>query len=163
SKSILPSFVYDKRNLLIDGLSVRLTGNYNYQKAGSVDTTAYKYSWTGERRWMKDLRGQSNACGEASYGLWEYANTNESARANTSYRVNCNHSMSVTSVLSNYTRKPAMQRAASALLPDLPTAAASLSRTRLTNTLGLEYRYTFRRKCNTNPFANHYPNSASGP
>ena len=163
SKSILPSFVYDKRNLLIDGLSVRLTGNYNYQKAGSVDTTAYKYSWTGERRLMKDLRGQSNAFGEASYGLSEYANTNESATANISYRINSDHSISVNNVLSNYTRKPDMQRVADALFPDLPTAADSMSRTSFKNTLGLEYRYTFRKKWNTNLFAKHYSNSASGP
>src|SRR5690606_20231004 len=130
---ILPSFVYDKRNLLIDGLSVRLTGNYNYQKAGSVDTTAYKYSWTGEKRLMKDLRGQSNAFGEASYGLSEYANSNESATANVSYRINSDHSISVNNVLSNYTRKPDMQRVADALFPDLPTAADSMSRTSFKN------------------------------
>lgn len=163
SKSILPSFVYDKRNLIVDGLSVRVTGNYNYQKAGSVDTTAYKYSWTGERRLMQDLRGQSNAFGEASYGLAEYSNSNESATVNIGYRVNENHSVSVNDVMSNYTRKPDMQRVADALFPDLPTAADSMSRTSFKNTLGLEYRYTFQKKWNTNVFAKHYTNRASGP
>lgn len=163
SKSILPSFVYDKRNLIVDGLSVRVTGNYNYQKAGSVDTTAYKYSWTGERRLMKDLRGQSNAFGEASYGLAEYSNSNESATVNIGYRINENHSVSVNDVMSNYTRKPDMQRVADALFPDLPTVADSMSRTSFKNTLGLEYRYTFQRKWNTNAFAKHYTNRASGP
>jgi outer membrane cobalamin receptor len=163
SRSILPSFVYDKRDLIVDGLSVRLTGNYNYQKAGSVDTTSYKYSWTGQRRLMKDLRGQSNAFGEASYGLAEYANSNESATLNIGYRINASHSISINDVVSNYTRKPDMQRVADVLFPDLPTAADSMSRTSFKNTFGLEYRYTFRKKWNTNVFAKHYTNRASGP
>lgn len=163
SKSFLPSFVYDKRNLIVEGLSVRVTGNYNYQKAGSVDTTAYKYSWTGERRLMKDLRGQSNAFGEASYGLSEYSNSNQSGTVNIGYRINTDHSIAVNNVLSNYTRKPDMQRVADALYPSLPTAADSMKRTSFKNTLGLEYRYTYQRKWNTNVFAKHYTNRASGP
>ena len=163
SKSFLPSFVYDKRNLIVEGLSVRVTGNYNYQKAGSVDTTAYKYSWTGERRLMKDLRGQSNAFGEASYGLSEYSNRNQSGTVNIGYRINTDHSIAFNNVMSNYTRKPDMQRVADALFPDLPTAADSMSRTSFKNTLGLEYRYTYQRKWNTNIFAKHYTNRASGP
>ena len=163
SKSILPSFVYDKRNLIVDGLSVRVTGNYNYQKAGSVDTTAYKYSWTGERRLMKDLRGQSNAFGEASYGLSEYANSNESGTVNIGYRINPNHSISFNDVVSNYTRKPDLKQVADALFPALPTAADSMSRSSFKNTMGLEYRYSFRKRWITNVFGKHYTNRASGP
>ena len=163
SKSFLPSFVYDKRNLIVEGLSVRVTGNYNYQKAGSVDTTDFKYSWTGDRRLMKDLRGQSNAFGEASYGLSEYSNSNQSGTVNIGYRINTGHSLAFNNVLSNYTRKPDMQRVADALFPSLPTAADSMSRTSFKNTLGLEYRYTYQRKWNTNIFAKHYTNRASGP
>lgn len=163
SKSILPSFTYDKRNLFVDGLSVRVNANYNYQQSGSVDTTAYKYSWTGERRIMKDLRGQSNAFGEASYGMAEYSNSNQSATINIGYKINTSHSISLNDVVGNYSRKPDIKSIADALYPDLPTAADSMTRTSVKNTFGLEYRYTFRKKRNTNVFAKHYINKASGP
>ncbi|WP_353196632.1 TonB-dependent receptor plug domain-containing protein [Parapedobacter defluvii] len=163
SRSVLPSFVYDKRNLIVDGLSVRVTGNYNYEKAGSVDTTSYKYSWSGDRRLIKDLRGLSNSYGEASFGLSEYASSNESGTVNIGYRINQSHSIAVNNVLTHYLRKPDIASIAQTIYPDLPTAADSMTRTSFKNTLGLEYRYTFKRKWNTNVFAKHYLNKASGP
>lgn len=163
SSSILPSFVYQKRDLLIEGLSLRLTGNYNYEKSGSVDTSAYKYSWTGDRRKMEDLRGLGNAFGEASYGLAEYSNSNQSATLNLGYQINPSHSVSINDVLTNYVRKPDLQRVADALFPDLPTAADSMNRNSFKNTFGLEYRFNFRKKWVTNIFAKHYSNRSTGP
>ena len=142
SRSVLPSLVYDKRNLIVEGLSVRVTGNYNYEKAGTVDTSSYKYSWSGDRRPIKDLRGLSNSHGEASFGLSEYSNSNESGTVNIGYRINESHSVAVNNVVTHYARKPDMKSIADALFPGLPTAADSMTRTSLKNTFGLQYRYT---------------------
>lgn len=163
SRSVLPSLVYDKRNLIVEGLSVRLTGNYNYEKAGSVDTSSYKYSWSGDRRPIKDLRGLSNSYGEASFGLSEYSNSNESGTINIGYRINESHSVAVNDVLTHYARKPDMESIAQALFPGFPTASDSMTRTSLKNTFGVQYRYTYQGKWNTNIFAKHYLNRASGP
>lgn len=163
SKSVLPSFVYDKRNLIVDGLSVRVTGNYNYEKAGSVDTSLYRYSWTGERMKLEDLRGQSNSFGEASYGLAEFSNTNASATANIGYRASPSHSIAFNNVVTDFVRRPDLVSIEATLFPDLPTAADSMSRRSVSNVMGLEYRYTWEKKWNTNLFAKHYLNSVWGP
>jgi outer membrane receptor protein involved in Fe transport len=163
SKSILPSFVYDKRNLIVDGLSVRITGNYNYQKSGTVDTSSYKYSWTGDRTKIQDLRGQTNSFGEANYGLSEYSNRNQSGTVNIGYKINENHSFSFNDALSNYIRKPDLKNIAETKFPDLPNEADSMDRASVKNTMGIEYRYTYHKKWNTNIFAKHYLNKANGP
>lgn len=163
SKSILPSFTYDKRDLFIEGLSVRLNANYNYEKAGTVDTSSYKYSWTQERMAKEDLRGVGNTYGEASFGLTEHSNSNQSATLNIGYRINQNHSIAINDVITGYTRRPDVKEIALNLFPDLPTASDSMSRTSFKNTLGFEYRYTYKRKWNTNILAKHYTNHASGP
>ncbi|WP_254528988.1 MULTISPECIES: TonB-dependent receptor plug domain-containing protein [unclassified Sphingobacterium] len=163
SKSILPSFVYDKRNLLIEGLSVRATGNYNYEKAGSIDTSAYKYSWDGSKKKMADLRGVNAAYGEASLGMAEYSNSNQSASLGIGYRINKSHSVSINNNLSFYSRKPNLESIANDLYPELPNAADSMTRTSLKNSLGFEYRFTFRKKWNTIVFGKHYLNRATGP
>jgi len=163
SRSILPSFVYDKRNLMVDGLSVRVMGNYNYEKAGSVDTSAYKYSWDGSRKLIADLGGNHAAYGESDLGMSEYANSNRSGSVNISYRIYQDHSINVNDNVTHYVRTPDIESIADELYPDLPTPADSMTRTSLKNTLGLEYRYTFRRKWNTNLFAKHYLNRATGP
>ncbi|WP_051293343.1 TonB-dependent receptor [Olivibacter sitiensis] len=163
SKSVLPSFVYDKRNLIVDGLSIRVTGNYNYERAGTVDTSIYRYSWTGERMALTDLRGQTNSYGEASFGLTEFDNRNASATANIGYRINKDHSIAFNNVVSSFTREPDLVTIAETRSPDLPTAADSMVRRSTSNVMGLEYRYTYQRKWNTNVFVKHYLNSVAGP
>lgn len=153
SKSILPAFTYDKRNLIVDGLSVRVTANYNYQRAGSVDTSSYRYNWFGERE-IRRARGEAG-----NYVLSDYSNSNQSATANIGYRINQQHSISINNVISGYVRKP--------VLDEIPveerSARDSMDRTSLKNTAGLSYRFTYNRKWNTNVFAKHYLNRATGP
>lgn len=153
SKSVLPSFSYDKRNLIVQGLSVRVTGNYNYQKGGSIDTSAYRYNWLGERQ----IRGSKGEAG--NYVLSDYTNSNQSATANIGYRINERHSIALNDVISGYVRKPVLEE-----IPlDERTPADSMRRTSLKNTLGISYRFTYNRKWNTNLFAKHYLNKATGP
>lgn len=163
SRSILPNFVYDKRDLFVKGLSVRLNGNLNYQKSGSVDTSMYKYSWNGTRQSLEDLRGVGTTYGEASFGIAEFSNRNESATLNVGYRINDSHSIAINNAASSYTRKPDIPSIAEQLYPELPTAADSMNRSSFKNTLGLEYRYSFQRRWTTNVFTKHYLNRATGP
>ncbi|WP_437917991.1 TonB-dependent receptor [Sphingobacterium sp. LRF_L2] len=151
SKSVLPSFTYNKRDLLVKGLSVRINGNYNYQESGSVDTTYNRYNWAGQV--VEGLKR-----GEAGNNvLSNYSTSNSSATANIGYRISQSHSVSFNDIISGYERKPDLSEI------ELPTAADSMTRTSLKNTMGLEYRYTFKRKWNTNIFAKHYLNKGTGP
>lgn len=153
SRSILPAFTYDKRNLIVDGLSIRMTANYNYQRAGSVDTSLYRYNWFGEKE-VRKARGEAG-----NYVLSDYANSNRSATANIGYRINDQHSFALNDVFSGYVRKP--------VLDEIPieerSERDSMDRTSLKNTLGLSYRFTYQRKWNTNIFAKQYLNRATGP
>lgn len=153
SRSVLPSFSWDKRNLIVDGLSVRVTGNYNYQRGGNVDTSSYRYNWLGERE-LRSARGETG-----NYVLSDFTNSNQSATANIGYRITEKHSIALNDVISGYVRRP--------ILEEIPvedrTAADSMDRSSLKNTLGLSYRYAYSRKWNTNLFAKHYYNRATGP
>ena len=58
--SLMPSLEYSKRNLLVEGLNVVLTANYNRNSTVNVDTARYQYNWLGERH-------EINSPGEQSY------------------------------------------------------------------------------------------------
>lgn len=58
--SLMPSLEYSKRNLLVEGLNVVLTANYNRNSTVNVDTARYQYNWLGERH-------ELNLPGEQSY------------------------------------------------------------------------------------------------
>lgn len=58
--SLMPSLEYSKRNLLVEGLNVVLTANYNRNSTVNVDTARYQYNWLGERN-------ELNSPGEQSY------------------------------------------------------------------------------------------------
>lgn len=153
SKSILPSFTYDKQNLFVDGLSVRMTANYNYQRGGNIDTSSYRYNWEGDRE-LRRARGE-----QGNYVLSDFSNSNQSATANVGYRISERHSVSVNNIVSGYVRSP--------VLAEIPveerSARDSMDRTSFKNTLGMSYRFTYHRKWNTNLFAKHYYNRATGP
>ena len=46
--SLMPSLEYNKRDLLIKGLNVALTANYNKNATANIDTASYKYNWLGD-------------------------------------------------------------------------------------------------------------------
>lgn len=153
SRSILSAFTYDKRNLIKEGLSVRMTANYNHQRAGSVDTSLYRYNWLGEKE-IRQSRGETG-----NYVLSDYTSSNQSATAHVGYRIAKQHSLALSNVISGYVRKPVLEE-----IPiDERTARDSMDRTSLKNTLGLSYRFTYRKKWNTHLFAKHYLNQVTGP
>ncbi len=45
----MPSMEYSKRNLIIKGLDMVLTANYNRNATTNVDTARYEYNWLGEK------------------------------------------------------------------------------------------------------------------
>ena len=52
--SLMPSLEYNKRDLLIKGLNVALTANYNKNATANIDTASYKYNWLGDRKLMNN-------------------------------------------------------------------------------------------------------------
>ncbi|WP_258100956.1 TonB-dependent receptor [Marinoscillum pacificum] len=152
AKTILPSIEYYKRDLFIDNLTFRLTGNLNFNVNHNIDTAARLYNWYGDYLPIK-TRGESG-----TNTLSEYTNQNFSSTANTSYRINKHHSISLNDVITGYSRK---------VSSDVPvedlTAADTMRRAAIKNVLGLSYVYRYNENWNVNIFGKHYHQYIVGP
>lgn len=151
-KGIQPNLEYYKRDLLVKGLTVRISGNYNYNINHNVDTSSYKYNWLGEHA-MNVSKGERGTA-----ALSDFYNSNYAGTANASYRINDHHSVTVNDVHSGSIRK---------ITSDAPLEQLSeyekLRRLSLKNVLGVSYRYRQSRSWNTDLFAKNYFQKVRGP
>lgn len=152
SSTLQPSFSYDKRNLFIDGLSVRVNANYNYNSSTNIDTATRVYNWLGESK----PSGRGEAVGTSS--MTEFSDRNGSTNANLNYNINEKHSISMNDVYSHFTRKPS-----ASLSQEELDATDLMRRVNIKNVLGLSYRYRYSRNWNTNFFGKQYYTRATGP
>ncbi|SEK18519.1 TonB-dependent receptor [Parapedobacter koreensis] len=150
--TVLPSLSYEKKNLFVDNLHVRLTANYNRNYNHNIDTAARQYNWFGEYRPTRYL-------GESSYTLGKFYNDNASATANVNYRFNEKHSLAFNDVITGYERKNADRVA----VTDVYSAIDTMRRANLKNVLGASYRYQHNKNWNTNLFGKYYYQRVIGP
>ena len=152
SKGLQPNLEYYKRDLIIKGLTVRVSGNYNFSRNHTVDTSSYKYNWMGERV-MALSKGERGIA-----GLADYDNSNYSGTANVSYRINEKHAVTINDVQTGYVRK---------IQSDLPEEQLSefekMRRISYKNVLGVSYRYRHSRSWNVNVFGKNYFQKITGP
>lgn len=152
-KSILPSLEYYKRDLIIDGLSVRVTGNYNFNENNNVDTSSYRYNWYGQQLYSP-TRGEVGAVNS----LTDYYNSNYSSTANINYRIDEKHSVSINDMQSGSNRR------ISTNLPEEDLSELeTMRRLSLKNVLGVSYRYRHSRAWNVNVFGKNYYQKVTGP
>ena len=149
SRSLLPSVEYLKRNLLVEGLDLTLTANYNRDVVINVDTAQYKYNWLGEKHRL-------NSPGEQSYMHSQATNNNWNATMTLNYRLGKSHTFTFNHVIN------AFSRSNTSLLANKPQESSINKRT-LKNITGLQYRYRPSRRWNISLFAKYYDISASGP
>lgn len=147
--SLLPSIEYLKRNLLVEGLDLTLTANYNRNITTNIDTAQYKYNWRGETKRL-------NSPGEQSYMHTRSTNDNWSATATLNYRLGRKHTVTLNHVFNLFTRSN------TSLLSKRPETDAINKRT-IKNITGLQYRFAPVRRWNISAFAKSYAISASGP
>lgn len=151
-KGIQPNLEYYKRDLLIKGLTVRISGNYNYNINHNVDTSSYKYNWLGEHT-MNISKGE-----RGTSALSDFYNSNYAGTANVSYRIDDRHSITINDVQSGSVRK---------ITSDAPEEQLGeyekLRRLSLKNVLGVSYRYRQSRSWNTDLFAKNYFQKVKGP
>ncbi|SEA06450.1 Outer membrane receptor proteins, mostly Fe transport [Arachidicoccus rhizosphaerae] len=152
SKGIQPNVEYYKRDLIVKGLTVRFSGNYNFTNNHTVDTSSYKYNWLGQRV-MAMSKGERGID-----GLADYDNNNYATSLNLSYRINKVHSFTVNDAQTGYARK---------IESDLPEEQLSefekMRRKSLKNVLGLAYRFRPNNNWNTNLFVKNYYQKVDGP
>ncbi|WP_447640746.1 MULTISPECIES: TonB-dependent receptor plug domain-containing protein [Chitinophagaceae] len=151
-KGFQPNLEYYKQNLIVKGLTVRVSGNYNFNSNHNVDTSSYKYNWLGERviAISKGERGTA--------ALSDFDNSNYSTTANISYRINDKHAITINDVQTGSIRKIT----SNASEEDL-SEYEKLRRVSLKNILGISYRYRYSRQWNINVFGKNYYQSVKGP
>jgi len=152
SKGFQPNIEYYKRNLLVQGLTVRASGNYNFNTNQSVDTSSYKYNWLGEKA-LAVSKGERGVT-----ALSDYNNSNYSAMANVSYELNEKNAFTLNDVQSGSVRSINSTASVEAL-----TEYERLRRLSMKNVLGLNYRYRPTQHWNISVFGKNYYQKVRGP
>ena len=96
--SLLPSLEYQKRNLLVEGLDLTLTANYNRNHTVNVDTAQYKYNWRGESKRLNSPGEQSHQHSAADNDNWNITTT-------LNYRINRKHHITLNNVFNTFRRE----------------------------------------------------------
>ena len=147
--SLMPSVEYRKRDLIIKGLELTMTGNYNRNTTYNVDTAAYEYNWLGDKKLM-------NTRGEQSYQYSRADNDNWNSTITLNYRIGKAHFITFNNVFNNFKREN------TSLLTKEEQTDPIDKRTR-TNISGLSYRLMMSERWNFSAFAKQYLQYVSGP
>ena len=147
--SLMPSVEYRKRDLILKGLELTLTGNYNRNTTYNVDTAAYEYNWLGDKKLM-------NTRGEQSYQYSRADNDNWNSTLTLNYRIGKAHFITFNNVFN------AFRRENTSLLTKEEQTDPIKKRTRK-NISGLSYRLMMSERWNFSAFAKQYLQYVSGP
>ena len=147
--SLMPSVEYNKRNLLLRGLDLVLTANYNRNATTNVDTARYEYNWRGERK-------KKNSAGEQSNQFSRADNDNWNATLTLNYRLNRSNTFTFNNVFNTF------RRTNTSLLAKEEQTDAIDKQTRK-NIAGLSYRLMPSDKWNLSVFGKYYRQYVSGP
>ena len=147
--SLMPSMEYSKRNLIIKGLDMVLTANYNKNQTTNVDTSSYEYNWRGEKHLM-------NSAGEQSRQHSRADNNNWNGTLTLNYRVGKMHTFTFNHVLNTFHRSNTSLLAAE----EMKSAIAKETRK---NISGLSYRLMPSEHWNFSAFGKYYNQFVAGP
>jgi outer membrane receptor protein involved in Fe transport len=152
AQSLIPALHYEKKNLFVDNLHLRVSANYSLSRNNNIDTLARQYNWLGEYR-------QKSSKGEGQYTMGEYNNSNASVSAGLSYRIGTRHLFAFNNMYSHFSR-----RATDAVANEgTSTAATFMRRTNAKNVAGLSYRFVPVPWWNVAAFAKRYDVTVRGP
>ncbi len=147
--SVMPSVEYRKKDLIVKGLDVVLTANYNDNVTHNVDTSSYEYNWYGEKRLM-------SSPGEQSYQHTRSDNENWNGTFTTNYRLNKAHVFTFNYVLNRF------ERSNRSVLNKNSGSDAIPKETRK-NISGLSYRLMPSERWNASVFGKYYDQYVAGP
>lgn len=147
--SVMPSLEYRKKDLLVKGLDVVLTANYNENISYNVDTSSYEFNWRGEKRLM-------SSPGEQSYQHTRSDNNNWNGTFTANYRLNKAHVFTFNHVQNNF------ERTNRSILNKNSGSDAIPKETRK-NISGLSYRLMPSEHWNVSVFGKYYDQYVAGP
>lgn len=144
---------YQKKNLFIKGLSLKIDANYSYQKSQNIDSVGIMYDWRGVIRYPDGSPVRYSSGAELGSRKTAELNTNKSlaVRANLSYKLNKNNRIYVNYFFNNFERGVSDEF--------LPLGMQLLQNTRdlqkSINSITFE-NLALSRKLQTNLFYKHY-------
>jgi outer membrane receptor protein involved in Fe transport len=146
---ILPSIKYFKKDLLLKGLNLTVSGNYNLGHETTIDTVFKQYNWLGEV--VKDFTygNPDRKGGERNRMNYRYKNNNGIFSANLSYQISEKHAVVINE---NFTT---FKREGTDLLRE-SDAFFQRPNTMRKNVLGMSYRFDGSERWNITLFGKHY-------
>ncbi|MCD8101098.1 MAG: TonB-dependent receptor plug domain-containing protein [Alistipes sp.] len=140
--SLMPSMEYIKRDLFVDGLSLRLTANYNRNQTDNVDTSRYEYNWFGEKK-------ERRSPGEVSYGHSRQYDDNWNGTATLDYRIGQAHAFTFNHMISAFRRNSRDMLIAGSTRGEIPNDNRK-------NISGISYRLKPSDRWNVSVFGKFY-------
>jgi outer membrane receptor protein involved in Fe transport len=139
---IMPTFKYQKKNLLVKGLDVTINANYNLGTEQNIDTAYRRYDWFGNYKQYDGIGA------ERSRTMYKYSNNIGLLTSTFSYTINNKSMLSLNNVYTRFDR-----RGKDELYPD----EEKYDRPQKTNKniLGLGYTYHASEKFNATVFGKY--------
>ena len=149
--TLVPSLEYTKRDLLIKGLSLVVTANYNHNETHNVDTAAYRYNWLGQAKY------QNGTLGEQSYQDRLSRDANWNTTATLRYHINTVHNV----VMSHTTNSTKRHNSPSA--GTVSSQADEFDKVTRKHITGLSYTLSPNQYYNVLLFGKYYQQYNAGP
>ncbi|MFD1140126.1 TonB-dependent receptor domain-containing protein [Larkinella insperata] len=140
---VMPSIKYQKRDLLVKGLNVNLTGNFNLGQEQNVDTVYRRYNWFQQYKQYPGLGS------ERDRSLYKFRNNNGLVTANVSYQIDGRNSLTVSNVFNTFNRKGSDE-----LYPQ--SARYEQPRINTKNVLGVGYKFDYSERWSSSAFVKHF-------
>jgi outer membrane receptor for ferrienterochelin and colicin len=150
-ETLMPSLQYVKRNLLLEGLDVNLTANYNKNLMHNLDTATFEFNWRGESKY------NGGKIGEQRYQDSKYENKNGNMTFTAHYRINDYHSLILNNVFTSFDRNTRSSPESTLLATD------TMPKVSQKNVAGLSYKLNFKNRWNISFFGKHYLQYSKGP
>ncbi len=149
SGTLMPSFLYKKNNLFVEGLNVSLTANFNLGESHNFDISDKEYNWLGD--WQVP---ETHSPGEIQYSNYVYKNNNGTINTNLLYSIHNKHQLTLNNVTNLFSRQGDERLYIDDYINDKP-------RVNDRNILGIGINNNWNKDFKTSVFAKMYSYHAS--
>lgn len=144
---VMPTFIYEKKNLLTEGLDVRINASYNLGYDQVIDTVYRRYNWLGD---YVDLEKKyDKKGGERNRTMYKFRNNNGMIASVINYRLGDSHNFSLSNTINFFKRKGKDE-----LDVDNPIKSTPAETTK--NISGLSYQFTPNTIWSATVFGKYY-------
>lgn len=146
--TVMPTLSYSKKNMFVDGLTLRVNANYNLGEEQAIDTLHRQYNWLGEYIEFPGTGGERNRT------FYKFKNNNGMVTTNLAYQLNKQHTLSINHTFNTFNRKGKDRLDPTNLANDLPLKSTK-------NIVALNYQYTHNNHWNILGFIKNYSQNST--